>query len=179
MKQFIHAMAVTFLLAGVGPAAIADDIVTGEAAPDFELPDQNGDMHSLEDYRDEWVALYFYPKDDTPGCTTEACEFRDDIFKFRRMGAQVLGVSLDDEASHKEFAEKYGLPFPLLADPEGTTADAYGVKTRWLGVSIAKRQTFLIDPQGRIAKHYADVDPETHSAELLADLAELTGTPPE
>ncbi|NOX67971.1 MAG: peroxiredoxin [Gammaproteobacteria bacterium] len=179
MKQFIYAMAVTFLLAGVGPAVLADDIVTGEAAPDFELPDQNGDMHSLEDYRDEWVALYFYPKDDTPGCTTEACEFRDDIFKFRRMGAQVLGVSLDDEASHKEFAEKYGLPFPLLADPEGTTADAYGVKTRWLGISVAKRQTFLIDPQGRIAKHYADVNPETHSAELLADLAELTGTPPE
>lgn len=179
MKQFIYAMAVTFLLAGVGPAVFADDIVTGEAAPDFELPDQNGDMHSLEDYRDEWVALYFYPKDDTPGCTTEACEFRDDIFKFRRMGAQVLGVSLDDEASHKEFAEKYGLPFPLLADPEGTTADAYGVKTRWLGISVAKRQTFLIDPQGRIAKHYADVNPETHSAELLADLAELTGTPPE
>jgi len=179
MKQFIQAMTVTFLLAGFGPAVMADDLVAGEAAPDFELPDQNGDMHSLEDYRDEWVALYFYPKDDTPGCTTEACEFRDDIFKFRRMGAQVLGVSLDDEASHKEFSEKFGLPFPLLADPEGTTADAYGVKTRWLGISVAKRQTFLIDPQGRIAKHYADVDPETHSAELLADLADLTGTPPE
>ncbi len=179
MKQIIGALAVTFLLAGFGSAVMADGIKAGDAAPGFELPDQNGDMHSLEDYRDSWVALYFYPKDDTPGCTTEACEFRDDIFKFRRMDTQILGVSLDDEASHKEFAEKYGLPFPLLADPDGTTADAYGVKTRWLGISIAKRQTFLIDPQGRIAKHYEDVDPDTHSAELLADLAELTGIPAE
>jgi len=179
MKQSIYRLALVFLLAGFSSTAMADGIKAGDAAPGFELPDQNGDMHSLEDYRDEWVALYFYPKDDTPGCTTEACEFRDDIFKFRRLGTQVLGVSLDDEASHKEFAEKFGLPFPLLADSEGTTADAYGVKTRWLGISIAKRQTFLIDPQGRIAKHYEDVDPDTHSAELLADLAELTGTPPE
>ena len=179
MKQIVSALAVTFLLAGFGPAFMAEGMKAGDAAPGFELPDQNGDMHSLEDYRDGWVALYFYPKDDTPGCTTEACEFRDDIFKFRRMDTQILGVSLDDEASHKEFAEKYGLPFPLLADPDGTTADAYGVKTRWLGISIAKRQTFLIDPQGRIAKHYEDVDPDTHSAELLADLAELTGIPAE
>jgi peroxiredoxin Q/BCP len=178
MKRFTCAVATILFFATAGSGAIADDIQAGDPAPDFELADQNGTMHSLEDYRDEWVALYFYPKDDTPGCTTEACEFRDDIFKFRRMGTQVIGVSLDDEASHKEFSEKYGLPFPLLADPEGTTADAYGVRTRWLGISIAKRQTFLIDPQGRIAKHYEDVDPDTHSAELLADLAELTGTPP-
>ena len=85
---------------------------------------------------------------------------------------------MDDEESHREFAEKYGLPFPLLADTEGTTADAYGVKTRWLGMSIAKRQTFLIGPDGRIVKHYVNVDPDTHSDELLADLSELTGKQP-
>ncbi len=178
MKRIFYLFLATILLLGPGHPVLASDFAIGDPAPGFELPDQNGDVHSLEDYRDEWVALYFYPKDDTPGCTTEACEFRDDIFKFRRMGAQVIGVSLDDEESHKEFAEKYDLPFPLLADTEGTTAQAYGVKKKWLGViSIADRQTFLIDPQGHIAKHYEDVDPATHSAEILADLAELTGIP--
>lgn len=179
MKLIICAFAATIALASFSATVAAEGIVAGDAAPGFELPDQNGDLHALEDYRDGWVALYFYPKDDTPGCTTEACEFRDDIFKFRRMNTQIIGVSLDDEASHKEFAEKYALPFPLLADPEGTTADAYGVKTKWLGMSMAKRQTFLIDPHGNIAKHYENVDPDTHSAELLADLAELTGMLPE
>ena len=96
-------------------AALAAQPTVGRA-PEFELPDQDGQLHSLEDYRDQWVVLYFYPKDETPGCTTEACEFRDDIFAFRELNAQILGVSLDDVESHKAFAEKYGLPFPLLAD---------------------------------------------------------------
>jgi peroxiredoxin Q/BCP len=155
-------------------SSVADNLVTGQPAPDFELPDQTGQLHSIEDYRGQWVALYFYPKDDTPGCTTEACEFRDNIFAFRDLSCQILGVSLDDEASHREFAEKYGLPFPLLADTEGMAADAYGVKAKMYGMTLAKRQTFLIDPEGRIAKHYENVDPETHSTELLADLEELT-----
>ena len=179
MNRTFYIILTAFLLTGFGSPTLAGGFEAGDPAPGFELHDQNGEMHSLEDYRDEWVALYFYPKDGTPGCTTEACEFRDDIFKFRRMGTQILGVSLDDEKSHKKFADKYGLPFPLLADSEGTTAEAYGVKKKWLGISIADRQTFLIDPQGRIAKHYDDVDPDSHSAELLADLAELTGTPVE
>ena len=180
MNRALAATAATLLfLSGASAPAFAESPRVGDPAPDFELTDQNGEQHTLEDYRDEWVALYFYPKDDTPGCTTEACEFRDDIFEYRRMGCQVLGVSLDDEESHKEFAEKYGLPFPLLADTEGTTAAAYGVKTRWLGMAVAKRQTFLIGPDGRVAKHYANVDPDTHSAEILADLAELTGKPVE
>jgi peroxiredoxin Q/BCP len=163
------------LLAIVCTTAQADDLVEGQPAPDFELPDQAGLLHSIEDYRGQWVALYFYPKDDTPGCTTEACEFRDNIFAFRDLNCQILGVSLDDEESHRDFAEKYGLPFPLLADTNGTTADAYGVKAKMYGMTLAKRQTFLIDPEGRIAKHYDTVDPETHSAELLADLEVLTG----
>ncbi|MDH4047793.1 MAG: peroxiredoxin [Gammaproteobacteria bacterium] len=160
-------------LTGSSPA-IADDLLSGQPAPDFELRDQDGQLHSIEDYRGQWVALYFYPKDDTPGCTTEACEFRDNIFAFRKLNCQILGVSLDDEASHKNFAEKHGLPFPLLADIEGTASDAYGVKAKMYGMTVAKRQTFLIDPEGRIAKHYGKVDPETHSAELLADLELLS-----
>jgi peroxiredoxin Q/BCP len=151
----------------------ADDLVPGEPAPDFELSDQKGQVHSIEDYRGQWVALYFYPKDDTPGCTTEACEFRDNVFAFRNRNCQILGVSLDDEESHREFADKYDLPFPILADTEGTTATAYGVKTRMFGMNMAKRQTFLIDPEGHIAKHYEDVDPATHSIELLDDLDKL------
>ena len=161
------------LLFGLSSVTRADSISEGDAAPGFELVDQNGDMHSLEDYRDKWVILYFYPKDDTPGCTTEACEFRDSIFKFRELGCQVLGISLDDQESHKEFADKYGLPFPLLADTEGKTASAYGVKSRMFGMTMAKRQSFLINPDGYVAKHYAKVDPDDHADEVLADLAAL------
>lgn len=154
-------------------AAAAGNLDVGKPAPEFELPDQHGQLHSLEDYRDQWVVLYFYPKDETPGCTTEACEFRDNIFAYRELNAQILGVSLDDVESHRKFAENHGLPFPLLADVEGATADAYGVKTKMMGWTVAKRQTFLIDPQGKIALHYEKVDPDEHSAQVLADLKSL------
>ena len=171
--------ALMFLLATVfGSSALAaDQPAVGDAAPEFELPDQEGQLHSLEDYRDRWVVLYFYPKDETPGCTTEACEFRDNIFAFRDLNAQVLGVSLDDVESHKAFAENHELPFPLLADTSGEAADAYGVKTKMMGFTVAKRQTFLIDPEGVIAKHYEKVKPDTHSQEVLADLRTLTAGP--
>jgi peroxiredoxin Q/BCP len=179
MKRFITFFALPVVAAvtifGFTAIGIANDtLAVGEPAPEFELPDQNGQLHSLEDYRDQWVVLYFYPKDDTPGCTTEACEFRDNIFAFREFNAQILGVSLDDSKSHKSFAEEYSLPFPLLADTEGTAATAYGVKTRMLGMTVAKRQTFLIAPDGTIAKHYEKVDPETHSVEVLGDLEILS-----
>lgn len=157
------------------PIGMANEqVTTGNAAPEFELSDQNGQLHSLEDYRDQWVVLYFYPKDETPGCTTEACEFRDNIFAYKDLNAQILGVSLDDAESHKAFAENHGLPFPLLADVEGTTSTAYGVKTRMFGMTVAKRQTFLIGPDGVIAKHYETVKPAEHSDQVLADLRELT-----
>jgi peroxiredoxin Q/BCP len=151
----------------------AEALAIGAPAPEFELSDQAGQLHSLEDYRDQWVVLYFYPKDETPGCTTEACEFRDNIFEFRKINVQILGVSFDDVESHRKFAENYDLPFPLLADTEGNAAEAYGVKTKMLGMTVAKRQTFLIDPAGNLAKHYDKVKPETHSAEVLADLKAL------
>jgi peroxiredoxin Q/BCP len=174
------ALSVLALVAVLGftPIGVANEkIAVGGMAPEFELSDQDGQLHSLEDYRDQWIVLYFYPKDETPGCTTEACEFRDNIFAFRDLNAQILGVSLDDVESHKAFAENHGLPFPLLADVDGTAATAYGVKTRRFGMNMAKRQTFVIAPGGTIAKHYSEVDPAKHSKQVLADLAGLSESP--
>ncbi len=150
-----------------------EPLAVGSPAPEFELADQTGQLHSLEDYRNQWVVLYFYPKDGTPGCTTEACEFRDNIFAFRDLNTQILGISLDDVDSHKAFAEHHNLPFPLLADTEGEASTAYGVKTKMFGMTVAKRQTFIIDPDGNIAKHYDKVKPGEHSPQVLADLNEL------
>lgn len=167
----VIALVVTLTLS---PQGVADEQVkVGAPAPEFELADQTGQLHSLEDYRNRWVVLYFYPKDETPGCTTQACEFRDNIFAFRDLNAQILGVSLDDVESHKSFADNHSLPFPLLADTEGEAATAYGVKTRKFGMTYAKRQTFIIGPDGKIAKHYETVKPGEHSARVLADLKEL------
>ncbi|MEM7433103.1 MAG: peroxiredoxin [Pseudomonadota bacterium] len=173
IKRLLQTLIAPLALFSTAPLAAADDLVIGNPAPEFELPDQTGQLHSLEDYRDQWVVLYFYPKDETPGCTTQACELRDNIFEFRANNAQILGVSFDDVETHAKFAENHSLPFPLLADTEGKAADAYGVKTRYLGFVVAKRQTFLIDPQGNIAKHYEKVDPDTPSEDVLADLRAL------
>ncbi len=170
----LTALATTLILAANPLGAAQPE--AGEPAPDFRLQDQNGDWHTLEDYRGRWVALYFYPKNDTPGCTTEACAFRDDIFKFKKMGVAIVGVSLDDVASHAEFAEKYHLPFTLLSDAESDTAKAYGVLRNFGLMKVAARETFLIDPEGRIALHYDKVDPDEHSAQVLADLNRLMGT---
>jgi len=171
MKRILLIL-LSFIIPGYSINA-ADQVSVGDAAPEFELADQSGQLHSLEDYRDQWVVLYFYPKDETPGCTTEACEFRDNIFAFREINVQILGVSLDDVESHQKFAENHGLPFPLLADIEGKAAEAYGVKTKMFGMTVAKRQTFLVGPDGTIAKHYEKVKPAEHSQQVLADLKEL------
>lgn len=146
----------------------------GQAAPPFVLPDQNAEPHSLADYRGRWVVLYFYPKDDTPGCTKEACSFRDDLAHLEKLGASVVGVSVDDSQSHAQFARKYHLPFPLLADKDGKVADSYGALRNLGLIRIAKRYTFLIDPQGAIAKTYLDVDTSRHSQEIVDDLKRLT-----
>lgn len=150
---------------------------TGDSAPEFELLDQNSNMHSLSDYRGKWVLIYFYPKDDTPGCTKEACMIRDDFFNFEKIGATVLGVSTDSVKSHKKFEEKYRLPFTLLADENKDVVNKYGVWTeksfmgrKYMGTL---RASFLIDPEGKIAKIYEDVKPIQHSAEVLADLNAL------
>jgi peroxiredoxin Q/BCP len=154
--------------------AIADAPAVGSMAPAFKLQDQAGQWHSLADYRGKWVVLYFYPKDDTPGCTTEACAFRDNIFAFDKEGAVVLGISVDDVGSHKAFAEKHSLPFTLLADPDKAVTREYGVLKTYMGVmEMARRSTFIIDPKGRIAKYYETVDPDGHSKVVLDDLKAL------
>jgi thioredoxin-dependent peroxiredoxin len=154
-------------------AAEATAPTVGQTAPDFRLQDQKGDWHTLSGERGKWTVLYFYPKDFTPGCTTEVCTFRDDIIALRKAGADVFGVSLDDVKSHAEFAEKYHVPFRLLSDADSSVAKNYGVLTTHVGMSYARRETFLIDPEGRIAKQYKDVDPKENSKQVLADLAEL------
>lgn len=146
----------------------------GEAAPDFNLPDQEGKPHRLQDYAGKWLVLYFYPKDDTPGCTQEACAFRDDLHKLTALGAQVVGISVDDSESHAEFAKKYHLPFPLLADKTAEVAARYGALTNLMLMKFAKRYTFLIDPQGKVAKVYMKVETSKHSIEIIEDLKKLT-----
>lgn len=149
----------------------------GDKAPEFNLPDQNGAMHALKDERGKWVLLYFYPKDDTPGCTTEACSLRDSFPAFEKLGITVFGASADSVKSHGKFAEKYKLPFTLLADEEKTLVNDYGVwgKKKFMGREYlgVKRWSFLIDPNGKIAKIYEDVKPAQHVEMVLADLKEL------
>ena len=147
------------------------------SAPDFTLPDQEGKSHSLADYRGKWVLLYFYPKDDTPGCTIEACTIRDQFKDFTKIGAVVLGVSTDSVASHKKFASTYALPFTLLADEYKEVVGRYGVfgEKKFMGKTYmgTSRTSFLIDPKGDIAKVYEKVKPEAHAAEVIADLKQL------
>ncbi|HUX90409.1 MAG TPA: peroxiredoxin [Gallionellaceae bacterium] len=149
----------------------------GQAAPDFNLPDQDGKLHKLMDYSGKWLVLYFYPKDDTPGCTQEACAFRDDLQRLSAMGAEVVGVSLDDSSSHAMFAKKYHLPFPLLAGKNSDVAARYGVLVNLGLFRIAKRYTFLINPQGNISKVYDKVDTSRHSKEIIDDLGLLLAVP--
>jgi thioredoxin-dependent peroxiredoxin len=145
----------------------------GQQAPAFHLQDQNGHWHTPADFQGHWLVLYFYPKDFTPGCTTEVCTFRDDIAKLRQNGAEVAGISLDDVKSHAEFSAKYHVPFPLLSDANSHVATSYGVLSSMMGMHYAKRTTFLINPQGKIAKIYRDVDPEKNSAQVMNDLNTL------
>ncbi len=150
-----------------------DGLKPGDPAPGFELVDQHQKVHKLSDYAGKWVVLYFYPKDDTPGCTTEACRFRDDIFRIRALDAEVLGVSLDSAESHAKFAEKHGLPFPLLSDADAGLAGRYDCLMSLGPVKVAKRHTFIIDPEGKLAKIYRDVKPKSHSEQVIADLEQL------
>ena len=149
------------------------EIKTGEPAPGFELADQYNKTHKLADYRGQWLVVYFYPKDDTPGCTTEACNFRDDIFKIRELNAEVIGISVDNTESHAKFAEKHGLPFPLLSDGDAQVAKSYGSLMSLGPIKIAKRHSFIINPQGKIARIYRDVKPKIHSDEIIKDLETL------
>ena len=148
----------------------------GKPAPDFELTSDKGERVKLSDFRGKPVVLYFYPKDDTPGCTKQACGLRDDYSRFEEKGAVILGVSPDDEASHVKFRDKYQLPFTLLADPEHSVAEAYGVwgernfaGKKYMGIN---RSTFVIDEQGHVKKAMRGVKPDTHAEKVLAALSD-------
>jgi peroxiredoxin Q/BCP len=146
---------------------------SGEPAPDFSLPDQEGRTRNLADFRGKWLALYFYPRDDTPGCTRQACAFRDDRHELSALGAEVVGVSVDDVESHLDFAKEYRLPFPLLADAGGAVAARYGSIRNFGLFKLARRNTFLVDPQGRIAKVYLSASASKNSQEVIEDLQRL------
>lgn len=159
---------------GAAPAVAAVVPTAGAVAPEFALPDQDGKSRQLLEWRGKWVVLYFYPKDDTPGCTEEACAFRDDWMQLSAMGAVVVGISIDTAASHKAFAQKHKLPFPLLADERAEVAQKYGAVSDWMVIKLAKRYTFLIDPQGKVAKAYLSVNTSRHSTEIIEDLKQFS-----
>lgn len=155
-----------------GPFA-ADQPAAGQPAPSFSLPSQDGTPISLDSLKGKWVVLYFYPKDMTQGCTIEAHGFQRDLDKYDAAGAVIVGVSVDSVDSHKQFCAKDSLTFHLLSDADHKVVESYGSLGGWNGVAMAQRNTFLIDPQGKIAKVWTKVNPSQHSEEVLAALAEL------
>ena len=167
-KQFIFVA----LLLPISLASLAQ-IKVGSKAPNFTLSDQNSIQHQLSDYQGSWVILYFYPKDDTPGCTTQACDFRDAVKRIIASKSNVFGVSLDSVESHKRFADKNNLPFSLLSDESGEVSEAYDSLNNFMSFKSAKRNTFIIDPDGKVAKIYLSVKPSTHSQMVLNDLNQL------
>ncbi len=173
---FVALAAALVLAASFVTVRAADQAMpaVGEVAPTFTLPSQDGSQISLESFRDKWVVLYFYPKDMTRGCTIEAHNFQRDLPQYEQLNAVILGVSVDTPDSHKQFCTKEGLTFRLLADPEHKVVDAYGSLGSFMGIKIANRNTFLIDPQGKIAKVWTKVDPSVHSTEVLAALRALS-----
>ena len=170
-RLFKHFIIVAVLL----PFSFASlaQIKVGSKAPNFTLSDQNSIQHQLSDYEGSWVILYFYPKDDTPGCTTQACDFRDAVKRIIASKSNVFGVSLDSVESHKRFADKNNLPFSLLSDESGEVSEAYDSLNNFMSFKSAKRNTFIIDPDGKVAKIYLSVKPSTHSQMVLNDLNQL------
>jgi len=153
--------------------AIAGDLKVGQLAPDFTLKDQYSKPQTLSSMKGKWVVLYFYPKDETPGCTAEACSFRDNLVAIQASNTVVWGVSVDNTESHTEFAKKHQLPFTLLSDQGGKVAKQYGSLLNMFIFKVAKRHSFIIDPQGKIAKIYRQVNPKQHVAEVIKDLKVL------
>ena len=153
-----------------------NELHEGEQAPDFSLPDKNGKQHQLSDFAGGWVLLYFYPRDDTPGCTKEACTLRDNYTEFEKNKIQIIGISVDSEKSHEQFITKYHLPFLLLSDTEKKVVQQYGVwgkKIIGLSLPMTKRTSFLLNPQGIISKIYTAVTPSEHAEEILKDYKNL------
>ena len=178
MKWMIGSLAVLLLL---GSAALwmlrpSTRLPEGSLAPNFALADQTGQVHRLTDFTGRWLVLYFYPRDDTPGCTEQACRFRDDIGIFGNLNAAIAGISVDDAQSHANFARKFNLPFPLLADVNGNTAAAYGALLNFGVMRFARRHTFIVAPDGRIAARFDRVDPARHAQEVADTLRRLQDT---
>jgi len=171
MRTRISASLLVLLLGIVSCANAKITLKEGDAAPDFSLKGNDGEVHKLSDFKGQYVVLYFYPKDETPGCTTEACSFRDNISAITKTGTKVIGVSVQDVDSHKDFVEKYGLNFLLLADNEKKVSKEYGVLNSTWGMD--NRVTFIVDPDGKIAKIYPKVDPNDHAKEVLAEIQTL------
>src|ERR1700704_3249152 len=173
-KRFLGVLLSVTALSGLLGADTQTAPLAGQTAPDFSLPSMEGGLVSLKDYKGKWVVLYFYPKDFTSGCTLEAHNFERDLTKYQSQNAVILGVSADTVKSHKDFCTKEGLNFKLLADPELKTITKYGSAMEHNGAKMAARNTFLIDPDGKIARVYISVKPAGHSEEILNDLAVLT-----
>ena len=177
MKRSVLLLIAAILLIAAGFATVyaADQTMpaAGQVAPTFTLPSQDGSQIALDSFHGKWVVLYFYPKDMTQGCTIEAHNFQRDLSKFEAANAVIVGVSVDTPDSHKQFCTKEGLTFRLLADPEHKVVDEYGSLGHFGTMTIAQRNTFLIDPEGKIVKVWTKVDPSHHSEEVLAELAEL------
>lgn len=164
----------TLLSLVISSQALGATLAPGTAAPDFTAKNQDGKAIHLADFKGKYVLLYFYPKDDTPGCTKEACNFRDGISVLQKHGAVVLGVSKQDEKSHQEFRAKYKLPFDLLVDSDGQVASAYGISSMPV-VGYFKRESVLISPTGKVLKFYKGVDPEVHSKQVIQDIEGAQG----
>jgi thioredoxin-dependent peroxiredoxin len=148
----------------------SNQLQVGDDAPNFTLNDAKGQTYHLSDYLGKYLILYFYPKDNTPGCTKEACHFRDDFTQLEKLNTKIVGVSLDGRESHSGFSKQYHLPFPLLTDINGNVADSYNALTNFYVIKITKRRTFLINPAGKIAKIYTGIDVSNHSQQIIDDI---------
>jgi thioredoxin-dependent peroxiredoxin len=172
-KYLLLALFIVSAVALVATGAATDQPAVGAPAPEFSLMNNEGKQTSLKDYRGKWVVLYFYPKDFTSGCTIEAHNFERDVAKYEKLNAVILGVSVDTAESHKEFCAKEGLSFKLLSDPEAKVSTAYGSLMEYQGAKLSARNTFIIDPQGKVVKVFTGVKPAAHSEEVLSALAAM------
>ena len=170
---FLCAVLLVSLVTVSAAGTFTDAPSVGAAAPEFVLTTNEGKQASLKKFRGKWVVLYFYPKDFTSGCTVEAHNFQRDLAKYRAMKAVILGTSIDTAESHKEFCAKEGLSFKLLSDPDAKVSEMYGSVMDYKGSKLSARNTFIIDPKGKIARVFIKVNPQVHSEEVLAALAEL------
>lgn len=174
MRYLLLAIAVVAVLAIALRKAHATDVpAVGTNAPDFTLTSQEGKPVSLKEFRGQWVVLYFYPKDFTSGCTREAHSFQRDLSQYEKRNAAIVGISVDSSDSHRQFCTKEGLNFKLLSDTDKKVSEAYGSLTNLAVIKFAARHTFIIDPDGKIARVYTDVDPSKHSGEVLSALDQL------